>query len=148
MQIFTRLRWSMLFSNKLSGDIHESIYDCKDATSLRSWVFIDSSYTPHHISMVAPLNWPSYCTIAERQPIGCFCFYTNVLRHNNFTFDLLIYSRLHKKCMPLAGRHTAHVSLKYLIQEGFSWEIISHPVNRDGIIGWDEPFERMQVKQI
>ena len=49
--------------DELSGDIHERIYVCEDATSLRSWVFIDSSCTPHHISMVTALRCPSYCTI-------------------------------------------------------------------------------------
>ena len=38
-------------------------FDCKDTTSLRSWIFIDNSCTPHHISMLSPIIWPSYCAI-------------------------------------------------------------------------------------
>ena len=52
-----------LFPNELNGDIHVRSFDCKYTTSLRSWIFIDNSCTPHHISMLSPIIWPSYCAI-------------------------------------------------------------------------------------
>ena len=101
---------------ELNGDSHRRIHDGKDTTSLRSWVFIDSSCTPHHIWLVSPLSWPSCCAMtpwwchqmetfsallaicARNSPVpGEFPTQRPVTRSFDVFFDLRLNKRLSKQ---------------------------------------------------
>ena len=125
MHILTSCRSSMIiFPYGLIGDIHERIYDYKDATRLLSWLFIDSSCTLNHIPMVLPISCPSYCTIIRRQSIVLCCL--SCSQHKSLTFKLHIYFRL-DEIKRITQFGVIPKFYKYLMQDNRPREIISQP---------------------
>ena len=122
MHIVVKL-WSF-YPNEAIGDINVRNYDCKGATRLRIWVFINSSYTLHHI-MVPLLSCPSYCAITHRQPIGWFG--QSYLGHKMLTFKLDIHTRLDQVLTYYVYRAPYPYFLKYSMRVGFPKQIIFHP---------------------